>query len=268
EDRVYTVDLDPDGRATITFGGGDFGLPPALGEDNVFVRYRYGAGDPPPKANAIRQIAGPAPRLRRIFNVTDALGGGPGDKPEDIRFNAPASAATFDRAVSAADFAAFAREAGALAAAAATEWVADRLREGVVVVVVFEGEATQEAIDGLQSFLAAKAAETTPIRVVAAAPRKGELRLSYRVADDANPADVEAAMNAAFLDPFSGMLAPRRAAVGGPIFRSAILGRAAKVDGVDALLGLTLDGTAMPARLALGAHEYFVPTLIPEEIAS
>ncbi|MEM7522887.1 MAG: hypothetical protein AAF360_03830 [Pseudomonadota bacterium] len=266
EDRVYTVDLDPDGKATITFGDGNNGLPPALGEDNVFARYRYGAGDPPPKANTIRQISGPAPRLRRIFNVTDAFGGGPGDKPEDIRFNAPASAATFDRAVSAADFAAFAKAAGALAATAATEWVADRLREGVVVVAVFEGEATQDAVDGLQSFLAAKAAETTPIRVVAAVPIVGELRLSYRVADDANPADVEAALNEAFLDPFTGMLAPRRAAVGGPIFRSALIGRAAKVGGIEALLGLTLDGTAAPARFALGAHDYFAPTFILEEV--
>ncbi|MEM9140611.1 MAG: hypothetical protein AAGB15_12370, partial [Pseudomonadota bacterium] len=146
EDRVYTVDLDPAGKATITFGDGQFGMPPSLGANNILARYRFGAGDPPPKANTIRQIAGPVPRLRRIFNVTDAFGGGAGDQPEDIRFNAPASAATFDRAVAASDFAALAKDYGALAAVAATEWVPDRLREGVVVVVVFEGEATPEAV--------------------------------------------------------------------------------------------------------------------------
>jgi hypothetical protein len=267
-DRIYTVDLDPAGKATITFGDGRFGMPPPLGANNVIARYRFGAGEPPPKANTIRQIAGPVPKLRRVFNVTDAFGGGAGDRPEDIRFNAPASAATFDRAVSASDFAALARDFGALAAVAATEWVPERLREGVVVVAIFEGEPTPEAVTGLETHLAAKAAETTPIRVVAASPVAGELRLSYAVAADANPADVAVGLEKVLLDPFTGFLSPRKAEIGGPVFRSAILGRAAKVPGVATLLGLSFKCTAMPDRLGLGAHEYLAPTLLLEEIAT
>ena len=265
DDRVYTVDLDPDGKATITFGDGQFGMPPPLGTANIQAHYRFGAGDPPPRANTIRQIAGPVPRLRRIFNVTDAFGGGEGDKPEDIRFNAPASAATFDRAVSASDFAALARDYGALAAVAATEWVPERLCEGVVVVAIFEGEASPEAITGLEQHLAARAAETTPIRVADARPVEGELVLAYSVAASSNPADVAAGLEDVLTDPFTGYLSPRRAEIGGPVFRSAILGRAAKVPGV-ALISLTWEGTAMPDRLGLDAHGYFAPTLVLEEI--
>lgn len=264
-DRVYTVDLEPDGTATITFGDGQYGMPPPLGAGNILARYRFGAGDPPPRANTIRQIAGPIPRLRQVFNVTDAFGGGEGDKPEDIRFNAPASAATFDRAVAASDFAALARDYGALAAVAASEWVPERLREGVVVLAIFEGEASPEAITGLEQHLAARAAETTPIRVAAARPVEGELVLAYSVAADTNPADVAAGLEDALLDPFTGYLSPRRAAIGGPVFRSAILGRAAKVPGVE-LISLTWRGTAMPDRMGLDAHGYFAPTLVLEEI--
>ncbi|MEP1610414.1 MAG: hypothetical protein ABJL72_00660 [Roseobacter sp.] len=267
QDRVYTVDLDSDGKATVTFGDGQFGLPPSLGVGNVSAQYRFGAGDPAPKANTIRQIAGPVPKLRRIFNVTDAYGGGPGDLPQDIRFNAPASSASFDRAISASDFAALARNYGALAAVAVTEWVPDRLREGVVVVAIFEGQATQNAVAGLEAHLVAKAAEATPIRVVAATPYAGDLRLSYATAVDANPAQVAADLRETLLNPFTGFLAPRQAEIGGPVFRSAILGRAAKVNGIDQLIGLTWAGAAMPARFALGAHDYFAPNLILEEVA-
>lgn len=266
EDRVFTVDLDPAGKATLTFGDGRFGMPPPLGTDNIVARYRFGAGEPPPEANTIRQIAGPIPRLRRVFNVTRAFGGGDGDRPDDIRFNAPASAATFDRAVSASDFAALARDYGALAAVAATEWVPDRLREGVVVVAIFEGAVTSEARTELQTHLAARAAETTPIRVKEAVPETGELTLSYTVAADANPAEVRAGLEDAFLHPFTGVLSPRRAAIGGPVWRSAILGRAAKVPGIAALTDLTWRGKAMPDRLALDAHGYFAPSFVPKEI--
>ena len=263
DDRVYTVDLDAEGKATITFGDGRFGMPPPLGAGNILARYRFGAGDPPPKANTIRQIAGPIPRLRRIFNVTDAYGGGEGDKPQDIRFNAPASAATFDRAVAASDFAALARDYGALAAVAATEWVPERLREGVVTVAVFEGEATPEAISGLEEHLAA---EATPIRVVAATPVTGDLVLAYKVASDTNPSGVVAGLEDVLTHPFTGILSARKAEIGGPVFRSAILGRAAKVPGVE-LISLTWAGTAMPDRLGVPAHGYFAPTLVLEDIA-
>jgi hypothetical protein len=267
DDRVFTVDLDPDGKATITTGGEGFGMPAPLGSENVFAAYRFGAGDPAPGPNAIQQIAGPVPRLRRIFNPTAAFGGGPGDKPEDIRFNAPASAATFDRAVSAEDFAALARDWGALAAVASTEWVPERVREGVVVVVVFAGEASADEIARLETFLSVRAAETLPVRVVAATPLTGDLILSYSVAADAGPAAVRQGLEALLLDDFTGVLSARRAAIGGPIFRSALLGAAAKVPGVAMLRSLNWAGTTMPARLGLGAHAYFAPTLTLTEVS-
>lgn len=266
-DRVYTVRLDAAGKATITTGGEGFGMPAPKGVQNVYARYRHGAGDPAPGANAIRQMSGAVPGLRRVFNVTPAFGGAPADEPGDIRWNAPATSAAFDRAISAADFAALARDWGALAAVAVTEWVPSALREGVVVTAIFSGgAAAPEDLAALQAHLAARAAEATPIRVVAAVRVGGTLRLSWRAAPDAARATVAAALTTAFTDPFIGALAPRRAEVGGPVFRSALLGVAGQVPGVATLLSLTLDGAPFPLRLGLPPHGYFAPDFVAEEV--
>ncbi len=266
DDRVFTVRLDADGKATITTGGEGFGKAAPLGVQNVYALYRHGAGEPAPGANQIRQVAGPIQGLRRVFNVTPAFGGAPADQPGDIRFNAPATSATFDRAISANDFAALARDWSALAAVAVTEWVPDALREGVVVTAIFDGTAAPEDLEALLAHLTARAAETTPIRVVAATAVTGILTLSYRTAADAASDTVKSALTDAFTDPFTGLLAPRRAEIGGPVFRSAILGHAAKVAGIDALLSLTLDGVAMPRRLGLPPHGYFAPDFVAQEV--
>jgi hypothetical protein len=266
DDRVFTVRLDAKGKATITTGGEGFGKPAPLGVENVYARYRYGAGDPAPGANQIRQISGSIPGLRRVFNVTPAFGGAPADQPADIRFNAPATSATFDRAISAGDFAALARDWGALAAVAVTEWVPEALREGVVVTAIFSGGGAPEDLAALQAHLVARAAEATPIRVVAAVKVWGSLRLSYRTAADASAEAVKAALVTAFTDPFTGQLAPRRAELGGPVFRSTFLGAAHQVPGIASLLSLSLDGAPMPLRLGLPPHGYFAPDFIAEEV--
>jgi hypothetical protein len=266
DDRVFTVRLDSAGAAIIATGGGGYGKAAPLGVQNVYALYRYGAGDPPPGANQIRQIAGSTPGMRRVFNVTPAFGGAPADKPGDIRYNAPATSATFDRAISASDFAALARDWGALAAVAVTEWVPESLREGVVVTAVFDGTAAPEDLDALKASLVARAAEATPIRVIAAEKVNGTLTLNYQVASDASSAAVKAALTAAFTDPFTGLLAPRRAEIGGPVFRSTILGVAGRVPGIAALLSLNLNGSAMPVRLGLQPRGYFAPDFVAHEV--
>lgn len=265
-DRVFSVRLDAAGKATITFGGEGFGKPANLGVQNLYALYRFGAGDPLPSANQIQQTAGSIKGLRRVFNATPAFGGAPADHPEDIRFNAAATSATFDRAVSASDFAALARDWGALAAVAVTEWVPKALREGVVVTAIFEGTAAPEDLEALQAHLASRAAEATPIRIIAATPVTGSLTLTYRTAPDAAADVVHAELMTRFTHPFTGLLAPRLAAVGGPVFRSALLGEAGKTAGIGALLGLTLDGAAIPVRLGLSPHAYFAPDFTAQEV--
>ena len=267
DDRVFTVRLDTAGKATITTGGGGFGRAAPLGVQNVYALYRFGSGEPAPGPNRIRQVAGPVAGLRRVFNVTSAFGGAPADQPDDIRYNAPATSATFDRAISAADFAALACDWGVLAASAVTEWVPGAVREGVVVSAIFAADAAPEDLTQLQAHLAARAAEGTPIRILAAAPVMGTLRLAYQVADEADPKVVKAALQEAFSHPFAGLLAPRRAEVGGPVFRSRIVGLAA-MPGVAHILSLDWNGASMPVRLGLPAHGYFAPTLVLEAAAS
>ncbi|MGH6612688.1 hypothetical protein [Sphingomonas sp.] len=266
DDRVFTVRLDAAGKATITTGGGGFGRAAPLGVRNVYALYRFGSGEPAPGPNHIRQVAGPVAGLRRVFNVTSAFGGAPGDQPEDIRFNAPATSAAFDRAISAADFAALACDWGVLAASAVTEWVPRAMREGIVVTAIFAADAAPEDLIELQAHLAARAAEATPIRIVAAIPVTGTLRLAYQVADDADPKAVKAALDSVFSHPFTGLLAPRRAEVGGPVFRSRIVGMAA-LPGVAHILSLDWNGATMPVRLSLPAHGYFAPSLVLEAVA-
>ena len=72
----------------------------------------------------------------------------------------------------------------------------------------------------------------------------------------------------AFTDTFTGLLTPRRAEIGGPVFRSAILGHAGKVPGIGALLSLNWNGVAMPNRLGLTPHGYFAPTLELTEVTA
>lgn len=266
DDRVFTVRLNPEGKATLTTGGEGFGQPAPLGVRNVFATYRFGAGEPAPGANRIRQVAGPVAGLRRVFNVTSAFGGAPADTPADIRFTAPTSAAAFDRAISASDHVALARDWGVLAARAVTEWVPEALCEGVVVTAIFASPAAPEDLESLLAHLRSRAAEATPIRVVAAISVAGMLKLSLRSAAGFAPDKVHAAIKAALLDPFTGLLSPRRAEIGGPIFRSAILGAIAQVPGVGTLLSLTLDNVAMPVRLNLPAQGYLAPDLTIEEV--
>ena len=267
DDRVFTVRLDAEGKATITTGGEGFGKAAPLGVRNVYALYRFGAGEPAPGPNRIRQIDAPIPGLRRGFNVTPAFGGASADEPDNIRFNAPATSATFDRAISAGDYAALARDWGALAAGAVTEWVPDALREGVVLTAVFASAPAPEDIAALRTHVAARAAEITPIRVVAAVPVSGTLRLGYQVSGDSDPKAVKAALESALTHPYTGLLAPRRANVGGPVFASTILAAAAAVPGVASLLSLNWNGAPLPVRLGLPPHGYFAPTLILEEVS-
>lgn len=266
DDRVFTVRLDAAGKATITTGGEGFGRPAPLGVQNVYALYRYGAGDPLPEAQQIKQMAGSVKGLRRVFNVTPAFGGARADRPEDIRFNAPAAAATFDRAISARDFAALARDWGALSAEAVTEWVPSALREGVVVTAIFDGTPAPEDVSRLTDHLTARAAEATPVRVVAATKVTGDLVLTYQTGPDRAPAEVQATLITAFTAPYTGFLSPQRAAVGGPVFRSAILGHAGAVQGVGTILSLTWNGAAMPNRLGLPPHGYFAPNFTAQEV--
>lgn len=266
DDRVFIVRLDSAGKATITTGGEGYGMPAPLGVRNVYAVYRFGAGEPAPGPNRIRQVAGPIPGIRRVFNVSPAFGGSPADGPDDIRYNAPATAATFDRAISASDFAALARDWGVLAAVAVTEWVPSAVREGVVVTAAFASASAPEDVQLLRSYLATLAAEATPIRVVPAVPVTGELCLSYQPRQDVDPKAVRAALDEAFEHPFTGLLAPRRAEIGGPVFRSTLLATAAAVPGVADLLSLNWKGVAMPVRLGLPAHGYFAPTLVLEQV--
>ena len=142
----------------------------------------------------------------------------------------------------------------------------DALREGVVVTAVFEGTPAAKDLIALQAHLAARAAEATPIRVIAAEPVTGTLTLSYQTAGDANAGAVQAALQKAMTAPFTGLLSPRNAEVGGPVFRSTILGRAGQVPGIATLLSLTLDGAGMPNRLALPAHGYFRPEFVARQV--
>lgn len=266
DDRVFVVDLDAAGVARVTFGGEGFGRPATLGVDNIVAMYRFGAGDPPPPANSIRQVAGPVPGLSRVFNVRPAYGGGPGDKPADVKHLAAASSATFDRAVSAHDFAALSLDFGAINAIATTEWVPERVREGVVVTAIFDGGPSPEMEAALLAHLRARSAEATPIRVFSAVPEPGSLEISYRVMQDFDPAQIQLGIRTALIDRFQGLLSPRNAQIGGPVFRSRVLAAVAKVSGVEQIVSLVLDGVAFPMRVPLGGNEYFAPDLMLAEV--
>lgn len=149
-DRDYTLAVDADDRATLTFGGGageqpssdslaDSGKPVEgsgqkvrggarlpSGRDNVRVHYRHGLGA---KGNvAAGTVSTPvnsAPGLKSVTNPLGGTGGADREREDEVKANLPGALRAFDRAVSLEDYAALARTYSGVAKARAAWQVID-----------------------------------------------------------------------------------------------------------------------------------------------
>lgn len=256
DERIFRIDMAPDGAATVVGGDGERGLRFASGMRNIVASYCHGAGAAKPPPGSINQFARAASGLARVLQPLQAWGGADAEDAAQIRALAPAGALTLGRAVSLADFEAMIRAAsGVLNAAVAYTWDAGR-QAAVVTGWILADRGDPSAT--LAAFLSARALPGLAIRIALAT------RIDVPVFDVAvvplaghDGETVRAAVRAALFDAHTGLLAPRNVPVGAPLFRSALLATIHAVPGVASVPSITLASGPMPKALAPAAGHWF-----------
>lgn len=261
-DPVYIVRHDDDQNTIITFGDGVRGLRLPTGARNIRATYRHGAGADAPPPGGINQIAKGAPGLMYVRSPIQARGGADAESIRDIRRNVPASALVLGRCVSLADYSArVAGIPGIRNSKVEYAWDEASLTAGVKVWYVPNnpgGDMSKDIVANLQ----AMSEPGMVIRAAAATPVESALFVNVEIDPDYAPADIEAAVQAALLDPDTGLLAPENTPIGGPLSRSAFVAVARAVPGVldvtSVQFGLEVAPDSFPAPgLRLPAGHYF-----------
>jgi len=110
DSRVYRVNLDHLGRATLIFGDGVSGARLPSGRDNVVATYRTGMSSRSVVAGGLSLLATRPLGLDAVANPLPSTPGAPAESREEIRFRAPRKLYTLGRIVSLKDFEDFALE--------------------------------------------------------------------------------------------------------------------------------------------------------------
>jgi hypothetical protein len=233
--QVYVVRQKDDGSSVVTFGDGVHGARLTTGAGNVIASYRFGAGAATPPAGSIAQLAKPVKGLKRVLNPVAAAGGADPDSAEKLRTLAPKSALLLGRAISIQDMeAATAAVPGVIAAAAAWRW--DGKRQRPVAKIWYIGAAGLETT--VSQRLRAITDPSTPIDVEVATPVVRSLTIDVETDPRHVADDVAAAVQAALLDPDTGLLANERIGIGKALFRSTIFAEVLEVAGATGVRAL------------------------------
>jgi hypothetical protein len=255
--RVFTVSRSPDQAVTtVTFGDGISGARLTTGSGNVTATYRYGSGAASPPAGRLTTILSPQPSLASLRNPVAVSGGADPQAPADVRANAPASALTFGRAISASDYEALAARVPGVTRVAAI-WAQSGQCPGATLYVD-GGQATAAAVS---TALAGAGGPGGTLVVLPAAPVEVSLSCSLVVAADRVAATVTAAATAAVTNPVSGPFSPARQGIGQRLYRSAI-DAALMVPGVVAVHDLTV---SWAGPLSPGGTTPRTPRGLPDE---
>ncbi|MEM9088870.1 MAG: baseplate J/gp47 family protein [Cyanobacteria bacterium P01_F01_bin.53] len=254
QDEVYIARQSHEQETTITFGNGSTGSRLPTGIDNVTATYRFGAGAAKPPAGAIAQLSNPVEGLRRVVNPVAASGGADGDRPQDLRRNAPTSALLLGRAVSVQDFEALAREFGGVINARA-EWAWDNTRQSAVVKVWFISDGGEIAQD-LKVFLIGQADPTTPLVACAAIAYPTPLVLNVTINPRFTSEVVEEQIRLALTNEETGPLALTNIPIGRPLFRSRLFATILAIEGTCAVSAITVDGHPAPFAISVSEGHY------------
>jgi hypothetical protein len=217
--RIFVTREDVDGRTHIDFGDGINGARVPSGINNVVADYRVGAGASSPDAGKLTVINQPYPGLRALVNPVAVGGGADAEPASQIRRYAPRSVLTFGRAVSVFDYEALAAQAPGVTRARATWSWSNALQRAAVVVYVGDD---QPAADSARAVLQAAGDPNRPIDVQRATARAVSLTLTLLVEAGWDEDMVTAAVNAALLDPTTGLFCPNRMGIGQTLFDSQI----------------------------------------------
>lgn len=234
EDRHYTVERDEQGRTSVVFGDGEFGLIPPVGRvvRAVFATGGGTAGNVPPGAIstvASGGVAAPA-ALKAVTNPRAAVGGTEAESIDHARRFGPLAFRSGDRAVTLRDHVALAYQAGGVAKVRAhtTGW------NRVDLVVVPTGDVVEPVSDGLRQrlleFFEDRKMLGTSVRIVDALAVEVDVRVEV-LAEHHH--DAEAVRNRA-RDAVLGLLAFDRVDLGRPVYLSKVYEAVEALDGVAA----------------------------------
>jgi Baseplate J-like protein len=233
---VFVTSEDDDGKTRVTFGDGDNGARLPTGTDNVVATYRIGAGAASPAAGKLTVITQSYPGLRAVLNPVAVGGGADADPPDKVRRYAPRSVLAFGRAVSVFDYEAIAALTPGVTRARAV-WAWDDTRQRTLVTVYVGDDAAAAA--AASTALAAAGDPNRPIKVVQATPVAIALALAVTMTPAMDPDAITAGVVSALTDPDIGLFGAVRAAIGQPVFDSAIEQAVLAVSGTVAMTDAT-----------------------------
>ncbi len=241
--QVYVVERSPDQSVTtVRFGDGVNGSRLTSGTGNVVATYRYSSGAAGPPAGRLTTIVQRQPNLAAIHNPVAVAGGKDPQDPADVKTDAPASAFTFGRAISALDFEVVAAQAAGVNRVKAY-WTFDAAAQRTLVKIYVNDDAG--GVAAATQALAGSDDPNRPVAVAAAQPIEVSLSATLVVAADRVVDDVVAAATAAFTDAETGAFSPARMGIGQWLYRSR-LDAALSVPGVVAVHQLEVTWTVAP----------------------
>jgi Baseplate J-like protein len=235
--HVFVVSRSPDQAVTtVTFGDGVNGARLTSGTGNVTATYRYGSGAAGPPAGRLTTISQPQLNLASVQNPVAVSGGADPQSPADVQANAPASVATFGRAISATDYEQVAARAPGVSRAAAY-WTFDKAEQRTLVTVYVGDD--DAAVTAAQAALAGAEDPNRPVTVTGASAIDLSLSCTLVVAAGQQAGPAKTAAEAAVSDSAGGLFSPGSMGIGQRLYRSAI-DAALMVPGVAAVHDLTV----------------------------
>jgi hypothetical protein len=249
---VFVLTQTPTGAGVVHFGDGVNGARLPSGA-KVRANYRYGSGHASPPAGRLTTILEPQTNLAKVRNPLAVWGGEDAEQASEVRTSAPASVLTFGRAISADDYQTVAALApGVSRARAYWTWDAPSQR---TLVKVYVGDQTS-AVTAAEQALTGAEDPNRPVVVAQASAIELTLTCTLVVAANRVQSEVQAAAEAALVDPETGFFIPSSILIGQPLYSSQIEA-ALLVEGAEAVRGLavTRGGVEIFASEPVGAAD-------------
>lgn len=201
-ERIYTSEIDTQGKTIVRFGDGQNGARLPSGSGNVTATYRKGSGkEGIVKANTLKTLLDRPLGLKSVINPFEAEGGDDREGLEDVRKNAPNTVRTFDRIVSLRDFEDAAREFKGYVAKAKSTWYWDGEEQAVLLTVAgVRDKDPSPILTELVDYLNVRRDRNRKLRV--SARKKMPIRMAIEVKADSDylDKDVHAAVTMALND--------------------------------------------------------------------
>jgi hypothetical protein len=262
-DQIYVVTHDPNNKATITFGDGEFGSRLPTGTDNVVASYRVGLGGNV-EANAINVFKRPIKGIKRVFNPLPASGGEDPPTAAQAREQAIQATRVLGRLVSLLDFEVEAARYGGVMQARAN-WAWDKTGEDAAAHIWIVTADDGDPSETLRAYLLDLAEPHVQVVVEHAQALVGAFELDLEIDPLHEPIAVSKAVLEHLFEPFAGMFALRNVGIGGYLHRSRLYAAIHAVEGVLGVNDVMVNKKSMPTSIRIGDGQYL--DLLGESIA-